>query len=134
MKPAKPWKQVLLLLLVFVAGGVTGGYVTHYRTKQALAAAFDFDKWPDRGTELLTEKLKLTPEQRPKIRATQEVIAGQLKEQFHQTMVQVGRYLVEAGRAVDQELTPEQRKIHDEMKREMRAAFKKHFDITLPEE
>lgn len=134
MKPARPWKQVLLLLLVFVAGGVTGGFVTHYRTKLAFADAFDFDKWPDRGTEMLTRKLKLTPEQQPKIHATQEVIAGQLKEQFHQTMVQVGRYLVEAGRAVDQELTPEQKALHDEMKREMRAAFKKHFDITLPEE
>lgn len=134
MKPAKPWKQVLLLLLVFVAGGVTGGIVTHYRTKLAFADAFDFDKWPDRGTEMLTRKLKLTPEQQPKIRATQEVIARQLKEQFHRTMVQVGRYLVEAGRAVDQELTPEQQALHSEMKRELRAAFKKHFDITLPEE
>jgi hypothetical protein len=36
--------------------------------------------------------------------------------------------------ATDRELTPEQQVIHDEMKREMRAAFKEHFDITLPEE
>lgn len=134
MKPARPWKQLLLLLLVFVAGGVTGGFVTHYRTKVAFADAFDFDKWPERGTEMLTRKLGLTPEQQPKIRATQEVIARQLKEQFRQTMTEVGRLIIEAGRAVDQELTPEQQAIHSEMKREMRAAFKKHFDITLPEE
>lgn len=134
MKIAKLWKQLLLLALVFVAGGVIGGMVTNYRMKQALADAFDFDQWPDRGTEMLTAKLKLTPEQQPKIRAIQEEVAGQMKQQFRHTMIEVGRIVVEAGHSVDRELTPEQRAIHDGMKREMRAAFKKHFDITLPEE
>jgi Spy/CpxP family protein refolding chaperone len=134
MKIPLPWKNALLLVLVFVAGGVAGGIVTHQRFKQAVADAFDFDKWPDRGTEMLTSKLKLTAEQQPKIHAIQEDVAGKLKEKFRLTMIEVGRVVVEAGRAVDQELTPEQRAIHDEMKREMRAAFKEHFDITLPEE
>jgi DNA-directed RNA polymerase subunit H (RpoH/RPB5) len=134
MKIPLPWKNALLLVLVFVAGGVAGGIVTHQRLKQALADAFDFDKWPDRGTEMLTSKLSLTPEQRPKIRAIQEDVAGKLKERFRGTMIEVGRDVMEAGRAVDQELTPEQRVVHEEMKREVRAAFKQHFDITLPEE
>jgi uncharacterized membrane protein len=134
MKIPLPWKNALLLVLVFVAGGVAGGIVTHQRLKQAVADAFDFDKWPDRGTEMLTSKLKLSPEQQPKIHAIQEDVAGKLKEKFRQTMIEVGRVVIEAGRAVDHELTPDQRKIHDEMKREVRAAFKKHFDITLPEE
>jgi len=134
MKIPLPWKSGLLLVLVFVAGGVAGGIVTQQRLKQAVADAFDFDKWPDRGTEMLTSKLKLTPEQRPKIRAIQEDVARKLKEKFRQTMIEVGRVVIEAGRAVDQELTPDQRTIHGEMKREMRAAFKEHFDITLPEE
>lgn len=134
MKIPLPWKNGLLLVLVFVAGGVAGGIVTHQRLKQAVADAFDFDQWPDRGTALLTSKLNLTPEQQPKIRIIQEDVAGRLKEKFRQTMIDVGRVVIEAGRAVDQELAPEQRAIHAEMKREMRAAFKEHFDITLPEE
>lgn len=134
MKIPLPWKNALLLVLVFVAGGVAGGVVTHQRLQRALADAFDFDQWPDRGTEMLTSKLKLTAEQQPRIHAIQENVAGQLKQKFRQTMIEVGRVVIEAGRAVDQELTPEQRAIHAEMKREMRAAFKEHFDITLPEE
>lgn len=127
-------KNVIVLALVFFAGGVAGGLFAHQRISRALADAFDFDKWPDRGTEMLTGRLKLTPEQQPKIRAVQEVVAGRLKEEFRQTLVEVGRVVVEAGREVDRELTPDQRKIHDEMKREMRAAFKEHFDLTLPED
>lgn len=134
MKIPGPLKTAIVLLLVFGAGGVTGGLVAHQAIKRALTAAFDFDQWPDRGTAMLTSKLNLTPEQQPKIHAIQEDVAGKLKEHFRRTMIEVGRVVVEAGRETDRELTPEQQAIHDEMKREMRAGFKKHFDITLPEE
>jgi hypothetical protein len=76
MRAAKHWKIIGLLLLVFFAGSVTGGVGTYLFTKRALEAAFDFDRWPDRGVRILDERMRLTPEQKVRVRVVQERLAG----------------------------------------------------------
>lgn len=134
MKPFSRWKFVGLLILVFAAGTVTGAVGCHWFTKRAFAAAFDFDRWPDRGVRLLDDRLRLTPEQKPRIRAIQERLARRMKDHFQSSLIGSGRLLLEAGREVHAELTPEQQAIHTEMGREMREAFRRHLHIDLPDD
>jgi Spy/CpxP family protein refolding chaperone len=134
MRTSKFWKIIGLLLLVFLAGGVTGGVGTYVFTKRALEAAFDFDRWPDRGVKMLDDRLTLTPEQKVRVRVIQERLAQQMKEHFRDSMAESGRILLSGGAEIDAELTAEQRVIHAEMKRELRAGFRQHFQIELPED
>jgi Spy/CpxP family protein refolding chaperone len=134
MRTSKFWKIIGLLLLVFLAGGVTGGVGTYVFTKRALEAAFDFDRWPDRGVRMLDDRLTLTPEQKVRVRVIQERLAQQMKEHFRDSMAESGRILLSGGAEIDAELTAEQRVIHAEMKRELRAGFRQHFQIELPED
>jgi uncharacterized membrane protein len=134
MRTSKFWKIIGLLLLVFLAGGVTGGVGTYVFTKRALEAAFDFDRWPDRGVRMLDDRLTLTPEQKVRVRVIQEQLAQQMKEHFRDSMAESGRILLSGGAEIDAELTAEQRVIHAEMKRELREGFRQHFHIELPED
>jgi uncharacterized membrane protein len=134
MRTSKYWKIIGLLLLVFLAGGVTGGVGTYVFTKRALEAAFDFDRWPDRGVRMLDDRLTLTPEQKVRVRVIQERLAQQMKEHFRDSMAESGRILLSGGAEIDAELTAEQRVIHAEMKRELRAGFRQHFQIELPDD
>jgi hypothetical protein len=133
MKTFARWKVVVLLLLVFVAGGVVGGVATYVFTKRALEAAFDFDRWPDRGVRILDDRLGLDPEQKIRVREIQERMARQMKEQFHQSLTESGRILLEFSDEIDVILTPEQRAIHAAMKDELRAGFRQHFGVDLSE-
>jgi hypothetical protein len=126
--------MVVLLLLVFGAGGVVGGISTHVFMKRAMSEAFDFDRWPDRGVRMLDERLGLTEEQRIRVRQVQERLAQRMKTHFKGSLEEAGAILMQAAREVDVELTVEQRMIHGAMIEEMREAFKKHFDIELSEE
>ena len=133
MKNTKLWKLLALLAMVFVAGGVVGGVATYAHVQRALKEAFDFDHLPDRVMTELVKRLALTPEQQPKVRAHVAVMAGKMKEQFHQAMTETGELVLATGRLVDQELTAEQRVIHAEMRREFREGMQKGMNITLPD-
>jgi hypothetical protein len=134
MKPVLRWKILLVLLLVFVAGGVTGSVATYLFTKRALEAAFDFDRWPDRGMQILDARLALDPGQKIRIRLIQERLAQRMKEHFHGSLRESGRILLRAADEIDGELTAEQRMIHAEMRLELRAGFRRHFEIELVDE
>ena len=134
MKTTRLWKNILLLGLVFVAGGVAGGVVTHIYLQRALREAFDFDHLPDRAMKVLDERLILKPEQEPRIRAHVTNMAARMKAHFRAAMMETGQMVIATGRLVDQELTAEQRAIHAEMKREFREGMQKGMNITLPEE
>lgn len=134
MKPMARWKLVGLLLLVFAAGGVCGGLVTHYSMKRALAATFDFERWPDRAVRFLDQRLGLSTEQEVEVRAIQERLAERMKQIFRASLTESGETLLSAGREIDEILTPDQRVIHAELKDELRAGFRRHFNLELPAE
>lgn len=131
MKMAPHSKMLGLLLLAFLAGSVSGGVITHVASKRAVVAAFDFDRWPDRGMRVLDRRLGLTPEQKDEVRAIQERLAQRMKRQFHESIATGGEAMLEAGREIDTVLTAEQQALHEEMKHELRAAFRRHFGIEL---
>jgi len=134
MKILAHWKIVLAFVLVFAAGAVTGSAWTHWQFKHAFEKGFTLEHFTAGAMGALQKKLNLTPQQQPRIRAIVEDMGQQFKATFGKTTKESGNILVESWRRVDQELTPEQRTIHAQMKQEFRGALKKHLNIDLPEE
>lgn len=134
MNTLKVWKMVLLLVLVFLAGGVTGSVVTSFLGKRALARAFNFDLWPDGIVRALEERMTLSAGQKTKVQEIGEDLAKKMKNTLNNAIAESGRIIVDAQQQIDQVLTPEQRIIHAQMKEEFRTHLKEGLNVTLPPE
>lgn len=134
MRLFRYWKVVVGLALVFVAGAVSGSVATQQFIKHGLERALNFDRWKAGVLQVLQSKLSLTPEQHEKIGALVDQRGREIRAAFTRTFNESGHILVQLQRQIDQELTPEQRAIHDRMKRDFRAELKKKFNFDLPEE
>jgi len=134
MKAIKHWKVFLVLVLVFAAGGVTGVVGTSLHFKHAFEWCLKQENWTAEAMKHIQKELNLTPEQQPKIRAIVEDTGRQIKGKFGQAVKESGEVLVGAWRRINQELTPEQRVIHQRKCQEFREGLKKALDIELPAE
>ncbi len=121
------------LAVVFAAGAVSGSVATHYVIKRSMENSLKFQHWSSDTMRLLKTKLNLTAEQCPKIQAIIDQTSGEFRTVFGRTMDESGQIILRTQRLIDQQLTPEQRALHDEMKRKLRADLKKH-NINLPED
>jgi hypothetical protein len=103
------WKLVLGLLVVFLAGGVTGSVLTlgvvHKRYRERLNP----DTWGPRTVAWLHRELKLTPEQEEQARPIVDEEVGELVRlrdgADKERRVIIGRMLLR----IAENLTPEQR-------------------------
>lgn len=134
MKFLRHWKLLLVLMLVFGAGTVTGTVLTHLGFKHAFERGFQFQNWTAGAMNVLQKKLNLTPEQQPKVRAIVEDTGQQIKASLGRTIQESGGIMVRSWRRMDQELTPEQRVIHQRLCQEFRDRLKQKLSIDLPEE
>ena len=108
MNGALKWKLIAGFILVFVAGGVTGGFVAaatihHYflESHHSIAA--------ERMRERLKAQLNLTPEQVTKISPVIDKTAAQLEQIRRDTTRRVHETFAECHRQISGDLTPEQR-------------------------
>lgn len=116
----KPWIVILVLIGIFAAGGVTGGFVTLKVCRDKIANRPVPEEWAHKTMKRLAERLSLTPEQAeqlgPIIRRNMEQL-GRLR---NQSMAET-RVVVEAmQREISAKLTPEQRIEYEQMNRELR--------------
>ena len=134
MKVFRYWKIILGLTLVFAAGAVSGGVATRYLLARGLSKALNFDHWKAGTMQVLQDKLKLSPDQHQKIEKLVDERGHEIRATFGTTFHQCGHIMVQLQHEIDQELTPQQREIHEEMKRGFRAELKKKFNFDLPDE
>lgn len=134
MKLLRYWKIVLGLALVFGAGTVSGIVGTHYFIKRGIERALNFDHWKTGVMHALQSKLNLTAQQHEKIEGLLEQNGREMHGTFCRTFNDCGHILVQLQHQIDQELTPQQREIHEQMKQQLRAELKKRFNFDLPEE
>lgn len=118
----QPWKIIILLLGIFVAGGVTGGLVTLRIWKEKMGNRPVPEEWAPRHLKRLSDRLALTPAQqeqlRPVVRRNMEQL-GRVRNTF----VADTQTVVEAmQQEIAQMLTPEQRDKFAQMNREVRDA------------
>jgi Spy/CpxP family protein refolding chaperone len=125
MNRALQWKLIAGFVLVFIAGGITGGF-----TGAAHARHF-FQRGPHRGFikermgERLKRELNLTPDQVTKISPILDKASTQLESIRTETAQRVHETMAQAHREIATVLTDEQREklkqMHRRQRRGMRA-------------
>ena len=126
LEMSQPWKIIIVLLGIFVAGGVTGGLVTLRVMKDKLANRPVPEEWAPRHVKRLADRLGLTPEQqeqiRPVVRRNMEQLA-RVRNTYAaetQTVVEIMQ------REIAEKLTPEQRAKFTQINRDLRDAREAH--------
>lgn len=121
----KPWKLVLLLLGIFLAGGATGVFLTVSFGRNLLVRRAAPDQWGPMHLRNLAKRLDLSPEQveqlKPIVRRNMEEL-GRLR---NQSMSESRVVMERMQKEIADKLTPEQRTRFDELNREMRERFRK---------
>lgn len=131
----KFWKMLRVagvLSFVFAAGVATGVVGLHYQIARAIDRGLKLDTWTAGALDNLQSRLKLTPEQRPRVRAILEETGRQFRGPLSRAAQESGEILVKSWGRVDLELTPAQREAHHKMCQEFRDALKSKLDVDLP--
>jgi Spy/CpxP family protein refolding chaperone len=117
-----PWKIILVLVGIFAAGGVTGGFVTLKACKDKMMNRPVPEEWEPKHLKKLSDRLDLTPEQREQVRPIIRRKIEHLHRLRNHSMEET-RVVVEAmQREISEMLTPEQRVKFEQMNRELREA------------
>lgn len=134
MTGVRYWKIALGLALVFIAGALTGGFATRQLLIWNFNRSMNFEHWKRGTLQVLQEKLSLTAAQHKKIESLLDQRGREMRDIFSGAFHDCGRVVIQLQHQIDQELTPPQREIHEQMKREFRAELKKKFNFDLPAE
>ena len=113
---------MVVLLGIFVAGGVTGGFVTLRVLREKLAQRPMPEEWAPRHLKRLVDRLALTPEQQEQIRPIVRHNMEQLNRLRNQSRAETQMRIESMQRDIAQKLTPEQRAAFEQMNRELREA------------
>jgi len=125
-KMNKPWKLVLLLLGIFVAGGVTGAFVAlrvgHEMINKHPGSP---DQWAPNHLKRLAERLKLEPEQVEQLRPIVRRNMEELNRLRDSSMAETKVIFERMEREISAKLTPEQRTLFEQLNKEMRERAKR---------
>ena len=127
-------KIAVALGLVFAAGVISGSVATRHFIEHGFKRSMNFEHWKAGVMRVLQTKLDLSPDQHQKIAALLDQHRNQIHGTFARTFNDCGHILVELQHEIDQELTPQQRQIHEKMKQQFRADLKRKFNFSLPED
>ncbi|MCF3648394.1 hypothetical protein [Synoicihabitans lomoniglobus] len=120
MKKGRTWMAWLVLVGVFLAGGVAGGFISLRVAKTMIERGRGPDRFAPRFMERLTEGLDLTPEQQAQLKPIVDRTWVVLREQRHASIT--------AMRDMEKEviglLTPEQKIAYEEMQAAQRERWK----------
>jgi len=128
----KHWKVILVIILVFAAGGVTGSVGTIAYLKLKFARGFNVESKTAREMEELQKELNLTPEQQPKIKAILLDNGHKFESSFGLAMRESGTNTVESWKRIEKELTPDQRLIFQRRCQKYRDEIKNTLKVDLP--
>ena len=134
MNPLRQWKVILVIILVFAAGGVTGSILTVLHFKRSFEHGFDVEHKTTEVMKELQRDLNLTPEQQPRIKAILLAIGHNFESRHGQAMRESGTNMVGSWKEIEKELTPEQRLIFQRKCQKFREGVKKNLKIDLPPE
>ncbi|MBN9693844.1 MAG: hypothetical protein J0M24_26685 [Verrucomicrobia bacterium] len=133
MKFVKHWKAILVLLLVFAAGGAAGSAATVVHFRSSFIRSLRVEHWVDEAMKAMNQDLKLTAEQQEPIRTITRETVLQFKNSFGFAIRESGTNLVAAWGRIDPVLTPEQRAIHRQKQQEFRDGVLRTMKVELPQ-
>lgn len=116
----KPWKLVALLLGIFAAGVVTGGFVTMRFGRPSFPPRPRMESWRDPALKTLSERLNLTPDQLEKLKPLVKPYLDELARVRTDSLKETRAILDKLEHEVTTVLTPEQQKRFEDMTREQK--------------
>ena len=121
MNALSGWKVVLLVIATFVAGAVTGGFLTISSARDEMRRHRDPRRWFTATPERFRSNLQLTPEQEQKIRPILQQIEGELNNQRALDLRETEGILSRGEDRIASLLTPDQRaKLHQNFEQRKR--------------
>ena len=121
----KPWKIIVLLVGIFLAGGVTGAFVMLRVGHDLVARRPRPEQWAPQQLKRLIDRLDLKPDQvellRPIIHRNMEEISRLRSYSIQETRTIYERM----EREISAQLTPEQRTKFEQLNKEMRERARK---------
>lgn len=115
----QPWKIILVLVGIFAAGSVTGGFLTLRFCREKMPANRPVpDQWAPKHLKRLTDRLALTAEQEEQIRPIVRRNMEQLNRLRNYSMAETKSVFESMEREITEKLTPEQRIKFEQMNRE----------------
>jgi len=135
MSTALKWKLIAGFVLVFIAGGVTGVFLSAAVARHCLMGPAHHGLVAERMRERLTAQLKLTPDQVAKISPIIDKAGTQLEQIRRETGRRVHETFADSHREMSAYLTDEQRaKLEQIRQRHQRWMHGRHRQQASPAE
>jgi uncharacterized membrane protein len=116
----RPWKLILVLTGIFLAGGVTGGFVMLRVVREKIARHPVPEQWAPQHLKRLAERLDLKPEQMEQLRPIVRRNMEELNRLRNYAFTETKSVFERMEREISEKLTPEQRAKFEQMNKEFR--------------
>ncbi len=130
---AQPWKLVLLLVGIFAAGCVAGGFVTMRYVHSKIRERGAPEQWGPARLKMLADRLALTPEQIDRLKPIVRRDVEDLNRLRQQSFQETRRILERMERDIAAVLTPEQKRKFEDLNKEMRDRARRMFEMRRGE-
>jgi len=121
----KPWKLVLVLVGIFIAGGVTGAFVTLRFGRDWVAKRPGPEQWAPNHLKKLSDRLGLQPQQQEELRPIIRRNMDELNRVRSESMAASRIVFERMEREISEKLTPDQITKYEQFNKEMRERAKK---------
>ncbi len=128
----KPWKLILLLVGIFIAGSVTGALVMQRIGRASSAKRPLPEQWAPLHLKRLVDRLDLQPEQVDQLRPIVRRNMEQLNRLRAFSLAETRSGVEQMEREIADKLSPEQRAKFERLNKEMRERAKRLGHDRLP--
>lgn len=126
----KPWQVCLVLIAIFAVGGISGGLVAYRVARRHMP--LPPEAWGARRFEHVAQVLKLTPEQKARIKPIVKRNIEEIDKLRRQSMHEIHGILERMETDIAAELTPDQRTQYEHFLKERREARKQMLEPRGP--
>lgn len=123
----QPWKVVLVLIGIFLAGAVTGGLVMARFGRELMARRPMPDQWATMQLRRLAERLDLTAQQQEELKPIVRRNMEELRKLRNSAMSESRTVFERMQREIREKLTPEQREKYEQMEKDFRDRARRFF-------
>ncbi len=124
----KSWKLVLLLAGIFLAGSVTGAFLTVRFGRDWIAQRAEPEQWANHHIRKLVDRLELKPAQVDELKPIIQRNMEELVKRRSDFMAASRAIFERLEKQISERLTPEQRVKFEEYNREKRERMKKRAE------
>ncbi|MBA3850173.1 MAG: hypothetical protein C0502_09290 [Opitutus sp.] len=125
---SQPWRLVLLLAGIFLAGGVVGGFLTFRFAHQKMRERGAPEHWGPARLKMLADRLDLTPDQVGRLKPIVRRDVEDLNRLRQQSFSETRRILERMERDIAAVLAPEQKRKFEQLNRDLRERARRMFE------